>query len=181
MQKVLCFGMFLLLFSACENSGKKQDIWTIDRCRDEGGLYIEAPSQKCKIQDREYEVTDVTQQASDKDGAKKTGKVSDGIIAALHDQNVSVEPLAEIENPLLGNSGLSLNIENEIVLVFLYSSDEIAEKEVQLLRNEGSTLKGLRMTWGSNVLYAQRGNEIAVYAGLSTRIPVLLEMAERHR
>jgi hypothetical protein len=159
----------------CQGAEETTDIWTIDRCIDEGGLFIESPAQKCRIDGEEY-IISVTVDMQ-KHLSAKEGDVSDGFIAALKDLDIAFEPLTAIEEPLLGNSGLTLLIENEIVLVFAYSSDEAAANDGELLRTESRLANGLRITW-ENVRYAVRGNEIAVYAGDSSRIVEVLEMAE---
>lgn len=180
-RKFVSFCGYTLLLSACQNTRQNGDLWTLERCIQENGLYIESPEPKCKIQELEYPIQIEPQPKNQHEESADVGKKTDGIIAALHDQHISFEPLVEIEDPLLGDAGISVGIQNEIVLVFSYPSDALALEEVQRLRSDGTTLSGLRITWGENVHYAQRGNEIAVYAGLNDRMYSVLEMAEQER
>lgn len=174
-KKALCTLGCTAALVSCQGQDEKPDTWTMDRCVEEGGLYIESPTQKCRIDGEEHAISvpvDMQNPLYD-----EQRDVSDGIIAALKELDIIFEPLTAIEEPLLGNEGLTLLVENEIVLVFAYSSDKAAAKDTELLRTESRLANGLRITW-ENAHYAVRGNEIAVYAGESSRIVEVLEMAE---
>lgn len=87
------------------------------------------------------------------------------LITKLREEGLSVEQEGEIEQPFFSTTGYLLDVNGEMMQVFVYDDVHSANNEAALISPDGSSVGDTQVMWISTPHFYQNGKLIIIYIG----------------